>query len=126
MVVTLNPRYRGADGRLTVAWTFKYRLCACLGRGLPQSLIAIWSVGRVLLRTTEAHFAGQKPTKLLTVVVGDGDDDVERNSDVPGPPAPPRQRFLALSFFFCAIWIYNRKKKSAVVVFSCQLLVIGW
>ena len=77
-----------ADGRLTArAWTFHkyfgFAHAQVVGYFTAVAHRHLGGVGRVLFRTTEAHFAGRSPRNNLTVVVSDGDDDVvERGTDV--------------------------------------------
>lgn len=78
----------GADGRLTTRTGafheyFGFAHAQVVGYFTAVAHRHLGGVGRVLLRTTEAHFAGRSPRNHLTVIVRNRDDDVvERGTDV--------------------------------------------
>ena len=78
----------GADGRLTARTRafheyFGFAHAQIVGHFTAVAHRHLSGVGRIFLRTTEAHFAGRSPRNNLTVVIGDGDDDiVERGTNV--------------------------------------------
>ena len=102
----------GTDSRLTsVAWALDEDLHLTQTEVVSDLSTVLRShlsgIGGILLGATEAHLTGRRPADDLTVVVGQGDDDViERRMDVSLTHSVDLDDLLLCYYFLCHINVY--------------------